>query len=93
MEDDLLARSQVIAFSCHHNGECMAVVVMFRSGVLPFDPPLARTLDILRSIFARQLREVVRIHHRSMPQWPDDAVDDEPGFDDDLDYGFGGLAA
>lgn len=94
LEDGLLERSQVIAFSCHHNGECMAVVVMFRSGALPFDPPLARTLDILRSIFARQLNQVVRIHHRSAPQWPDDAADDETDYDDDHGYGFGGgLAA
>ncbi|MBT8486475.1 MAG: response regulator [Phycisphaerae bacterium] len=96
MEDRLLAESQVIAYSCIDEQECMAVVVLFRDKNTPFEPALAGTLDILRAIFAEQLSQVIRIHHRSGPQWPaepsyEDELDD---LDDDHGFGFGGgLAA
>jgi len=91
IDDGFLADSQVIAFSCMHEGECMAVVVVFRSRSNPFEAKLAGTLDILRGIFGESLARLIRIHHRAKPQWPDEAEDDERDFDDE--YGYGGLAA
>lgn len=85
MEDSVLANSQVIAFSCLNDGECLAVVVLFRGHVSPFEPTIAGTLDTLRTIFAEQLRQVIRVHHRAEPSWPDSS-DDE--FDDYDDYDF-----
>jgi GAF domain-containing protein len=85
--------SQVLAFSCPHEGECLAVVVLFRNRSEPFDEAVASTLDILRHTFADQLDHVIRIHNRARPQWPDEAPDEDPELDD---YGFGyegGLAA
>ncbi len=98
IDGQFLADSNVISFSCTHEGECMAVVVLFRSKDRPFEPRLAGTLDILRSIFAEQLSRIIRIHYRAKPQWPDEAADDEMDFDDGFDSGFdsgygGGLAA
>ena len=57
-----------------------------------FDPKLAGTLDILRTIFAEQLSQIIRIHHRATPEWPMDAHEDEFDWDDDMGFG-GGLAA
>jgi DNA-binding response OmpR family regulator len=92
--DEGLADSQVIALSCLHGGECMAVIVLFRSRTDPYDPKLAGTLDLLRTIFAEHLSNLIRIHHRAHPEWPDEAEDDGPSFDDEFGGGYeGGLAA
>lgn len=93
MEDGLLGDSQVVAFSCMHEDECLAVLVLFRSRTNPFEADLAGTLDILRSIFAEQLSHIIAVHHRATPQWPDDAHDEDSDYDE---YGFGfggGMAA
>jgi DNA-binding response OmpR family regulator len=88
LEASLLANSQVIAYSCRHEGKCLAVVVLFRSNAEPFADECAEMIDLLRPIFAEQLAHIIRIHHRASPQWPDDEpVDDEYDINDD--YGFG----
>jgi len=92
LDDECLGSSQVIAFSCRHHGECLAVMVLFRNREQPFDPKLAGTLDILRTIFAEQLSQIIRIHHRATPEWPMDAHEDDFDWDDDMGFG-GGLAA
>jgi DNA-binding response OmpR family regulator len=84
MDEGLLSDSQVLAFSCTHEGECLAVIVLFRSNATPFDAKLAGTLDILRAIFAEQLSQIIRVHHRATPQWPA-----EPDEDDLDEFGFG----
>lgn len=92
---EFLEDSQVIAYACHHEGECLAVIVMFRSKTDPFAEELAGTLDAMRGIFAEQLSNIIKIHHRARPSWPSEAIDDENDFEGD-DYGFGfegGLAA
>ena len=65
-----LTGCHVLGFSCLHEGKCMAVMVLFRSKDEPFEESLAPTIDILRAIFAEQLANVIRIHHRARPQWP-----------------------
>lgn len=94
IEGGFIADSHVIAFSCPHEDECMAVIVLFRNADSPFGPELATLLDTLRLIFAEQLSHVINVHHRARPEWPKDAEEDD--FDDDFgfgDYGGGGLAA
>lgn len=90
VEPGILEDSQVIAFSCHGGGECLAVVVLFRHRREPFPPELASTIDTLRTIFSRQLADVIRIHHRAAPAWPEEACEDEPDQYDDYGFGFGG---
>lgn len=92
MDSTSLAQSQFLAFSCHHEDECLAVVILFRSRTNAYEPELAGTLDILRSIFAEQLSRIIRVHHRAAPQWPREAEGDESEWDD-FGYGFGGMAA
>ncbi|MCA9290577.1 MAG: GAF domain-containing protein, partial [Phycisphaerales bacterium] len=90
-----LAECQVVMLSCHHEGECLAVAILFRQRDEPFDDATGHMLDLLRPIFAEQIATVIRVHHRASPSWPDDAHgEDEFDFNEDYeDYGFGGLAA
>ena len=89
-----LSGCQVLAYSCMHEGRCMAVMVLFRSKDEPFDDTLAASIDILRSIFAEQVAHVIKVHHRASPSWPKDPLeDDEHEAEDYDDYGFGGLVA
>ena len=71
------------------------MVVLFRKRTEPWADNLATTLDTMRGIFAEQLSHIIKVHHRSRPSWPSEAIDDDGDFDGD-DYGFGfegGLAA
>ncbi|MHC4774135.1 MAG: GAF domain-containing protein, partial [Planctomycetota bacterium] len=88
-----LAGCHVLGFSCLHEGKCMAVMVLFRSKDDPFEESLAPAIDILRAIFAEQLANVIRIHHRAKPEWPKDPLDDEYDASDYDEFGFGGLFA
>lgn len=87
LEAEFLAETEIIAYSCRHDGRCLAVVVMFRNKNEPFANEVADVVDLLRPIFAEQLSHVIRIHHRATPSWPQESVDDEYDFNDD--YGFG----
>lgn len=93
LEGGFLSDSQVIAFTCSHDDEPLAVIILFRSRSNPFLEELAGTLDTLRSVFAEQLATVIRVHHRARPSWPKDAEDHEPDFDDEYGEEYGGLAA
>ncbi len=89
-----LSGCQVLAYSCMHEGRCMAVMVLFRSKDEPFEESLAASIDILRAIFAEQVAHVIKVHHRASPSWPKDPLeDDEHEAGDYDDYGFGGLVA
>ncbi|MFK7961182.1 MAG: response regulator [Phycisphaerales bacterium] len=95
--------SDAVAFSCRHEGECLAVAVLFRNEHDGFATTLSPTLDTLRTIFGEHLARIIDVHHRAKPSWPaDDTTSIEgdgdfdhpfPGEDDEPDWGFGGLAA
>ena len=80
----MLRGSQLASFSCHRDDEeCMAVFVLFRAADTGFSPEDATTLDVLRTIIAEQLSQIIRVHKRSKPEWPDEPAED----------GWGDLAA
>lgn len=77
-----LADCEAVAFNCRHDGETLAVVILFRDRSTPFAPAFLPTLRILADLFGRQLARVIRVHHRHLPreQWggfvePDDDAD------------------
>jgi DNA-binding NarL/FixJ family response regulator len=80
-----LADSRVISFACHHDGECLAVVCLFRDRRQPFPESLIPTLRIIADLFGKQLSRVIHIHHRHLPkdQWGGFGAVDEG--DDDID--------
>lgn len=78
-----LAESRVIVFSCRHEGECLAVMTLFRDQNAPFADELVPQLKVMSDLFARQLARIIRIHHRHTPgkEWSgfDAWEDDEDG--------------
>lgn len=95
IESGMMAESEVVAFSCDYEDECLAVIVLFRSHKSPFDDGLLSIIETLRPIFAEQLAQIIKVHQRAQPQWPDEAEDDsdELDFNDDYGFGYGDLAA
>jgi DNA-binding response OmpR family regulator len=92
VDAEFLADSHIIAFSCLHKGDCMAVIVLFRGKSQRFDERTAGMLDTLRTIIAEQLRTVVKVHHRASDSaWPRD-IEDEDDLEQEWrdEYGFGG---
>jgi DNA-binding response OmpR family regulator len=92
-----LAGSQVLAFSCRHKKDCLAVIVLFRNRSNAFGTAVGTAINTLRPIIAEQLANVIRVHHRARPSWPKEASgggDADVDYNDDLGFGFeGGLAA
>lgn len=81
-----LADSHVVAFSCRREGECLAVVVLFRDKRNPFPEPVLPALRMIAELFGKQLARVIHVHHRHLPknQWGGfGALGD--GSDDDID--------
>ncbi|MDP6601123.1 MAG: hypothetical protein QGH76_02370 [Phycisphaerales bacterium] len=75
----MLSDSQLASFSCHRDDECMAVFVLFRDADTGFSPEHATTLDVLRTIISEQLAQIIRVHKRSKPEWPDEPAEDSWG--------------
>lgn len=80
-----LAGSNAIAFACHQDGECLAVVILFRDRRNPFAPSLIPGMRIIAELFGKQLARVIHIHHRHLPkdQWGGFGAADEG--EDDID--------
>lgn len=75
-----LSESKVVVFSCRHEGECLAVMTLFRDRSTPFPDELVPQLKVMSDLFAKQLARVIRIHHRHLPdkQWTGfDSWDDD----------------
>ncbi|MBL8745007.1 MAG: response regulator [Phycisphaerae bacterium] len=71
----------VLVFSCQHEGDCLAVVALFRDRDHPFHDELLPQIEVIRALFAEQLGRIVRIHHRHRPdeRWPGFDVEDDRG--------------
>ena len=82
-EAEILRSSEIIGMPCSSDGECLAVLFLFRPESESFPEDLAPTLDALRSALADQLATIVNIHHRIADHWPDESSDEAP------DWGFG----
>lgn len=81
-----LSDAEVLAFSCRHDGECLAVFMLFRPRHIPFPEPFVGMLPIVARRFGAQVARVISIHHRHLPreQWgapgdPRDASDEDGG--------------
>ena len=75
---------EMVAVPCHFDGECLAVMFLFRSATEPFEEFVAQTMDALREILAEQLATLIRVHNRMENAWPEEAADEEDdlGWDD-----------
>lgn len=91
MGDDsrwLTGREVVIA-TCIQDGECLAVLILFRDRDAPFAEDLRAQLRVVCDVFGDQLARVIRIHHRHRPDeaWPGFEAEGEE------DDGWGDMAA
>ena len=68
---------EMIAVPCRHDGECLAVMYMFRGGDAAFSDAIGADLDALREILAEQLATLIRIHNRMEDAWPDEPADED----------------
>lgn len=78
----LFESSEVVACSCPRDGDCLAVMVLFRSDTTPYTESMACILDALRGVLAEQLGRILRVHKRSAQEWPEETVDDEADWGD-----------
>ena len=68
-----LNNSNLVATSCQHEDESLAVLVLFRDQAEPFDPTLGETLRAVSSMLGEVLARIIRVHHRHLPDpWPED---------------------
>ncbi len=67
-EADWIDESHVIAFACHDQGECLAVVIIHRSVRTPFPEVFTRQLTGIAEHFGKQLSRIIHIHHRHLPK-------------------------
>lgn len=78
--------SELIVMPCHHEGECLAVVALFRDRHSPFPETIKPLLQCVADQFGRQLARVIHVHHRHLPKhkWgsPGDAGEPDVGGDD-----------
>lgn len=74
---------EMVAVPCSHDGECLAVLYLFRGSQEPFPDEVASVLDDLRGLLAEQLDRLIRIHNRLEQAWPDEPADaDEDDWND-----------
>lgn len=73
----------LVTFACHHDGECLAVVCLFRDRRQAFTEAMLPVFRTISELFGRQLARVIHVHHRHLPkdQWggfgPADEEDDD----------------
>ncbi|HMN42424.1 MAG TPA: hypothetical protein PKE29_16405 [Phycisphaerales bacterium] len=86
---DWLKGSHVVGFPCSHDGECLAIFMLFRDHRSPFNQPLLEQVKTVGELFAAQLARVIHIHHRHLPKNKWGMIGDPPAETDD----YGDLAA
>ncbi len=59
-----LADSHMLALACRHQGEVLAVLMLFRDGREPFDADLPAYVESIAPLLAERLAKVIRVHHR-----------------------------
>lgn len=68
---DWIGDSNLIVFPCKHEGECLAVVALFRGSRQAFTKDIINMLGPIADLFGKQLGRIIKIHHRHLPkhQW------------------------
>ncbi len=83
MGDDaaFLVDSHLLTFACQHDGECIAIFMLWRDVNAPFAADHVKMLRSLSAVFTRQLAHVIHVHHRHLPddEWPPHEADGEGG--------------
>jgi DNA-binding response OmpR family regulator len=86
---DWLKGSHVVGFPCSHDGEVLAIFMLFRDQRSPFNQALLEQVKTVGELFAAQLARVIHIHHRHLPKNKWGMIGDPPAETDD----YGDMAA
>ena len=73
-----LRDNHVITFTCRHDDETLAIVMLFRDGSEPFEEKLTEICESISPLLGDYLAKLIRIHHRYIDS--DDAAEDEDYF-------------
>lgn len=90
-----LTGNELLATTCRdQDGECLAVIAVFREASEPFTEATVEDLRTLRDTFSNQLARVVRVHNRATPkaEWlgfdvGEEHEDEDNGSDWDQNWG------
>lgn len=80
-----LSGSELMTAACHdEDGQCLAVLALFRDESEPFNTETADAIRSIRDVFSSQLAKVVRVHNRATPkaEWLGFDVGEERDEDD-----------
>jgi hypothetical protein len=79
-----LGDSNVAGLACRHEGETLAIVLLFRDRHAAFGKALLEQVQTVGELFAAQLARVIKVHHRHLPKHKWGQIGDpEPGVDGD----------
>lgn len=67
-ESDWIDDSHFIAFACHEQGECLAVVLIHRNVRTPFPETFTRQIPSISEHFGKQLSRIIHVYHRHLPK-------------------------
>jgi DNA-binding response OmpR family regulator len=70
---EFLEQAHLMAISCRHQDETLAVLAMFRNRAQPFDDKFVETCTLIAPILGESLGRLFRIYHRHLPP------NDDPG--------------
>ncbi|MCC7146540.1 MAG: response regulator [Phycisphaeraceae bacterium] len=76
-ECDYLDGCHLVAVPCRLEGECLAVLMVFRDAAQPFSSTVVELCQALAPMLAEYLAKIIRIHHRHMPDPPASEEDGE----------------
>ena len=85
-----LEGSCALGVACCHEGECLAVLTLFRDNARGFDEEAVRLVQQTSTLFGAQLARVIAVHHRHLPEEDWGRFDPEED-DDSFEDGFDGL--
>lgn len=84
-EGSWLCDCNLVTFACQHEGECLAIVALFRDPSGAYTRDDLRLFEIISALFAAQLGKVIHVHHRHLPRDQWGAFDGPDEEDDGLD--------
>ncbi|MEO0475695.1 MAG: GAF domain-containing protein, partial [Planctomycetota bacterium] len=66
----------LLALPVNHDGEALAVIMLFRDNEQPFTEPAIDAMSSIADQMGDLLGRIIRVHHRAMPEFDEPKADD-----------------
>ncbi|WP_428388102.1 response regulator [Mucisphaera sp.] len=76
-EQTFLEGSDLVAMPCRAEDETLAVLILFRDRLEPYDDRILETIEAIGPLLGESLAKVIRVHHRHMGDELFEPEDDE----------------